>query len=427
MNDPWLRRLAILSIVVLVAWILWLLQPVLAPFFAAFLLAYLLNPLVEKLMLWGRLPRWTAILTVFGAIGAVMVAVLWVMVPLIWDQLLYAKDHVPDAIHWINTTLRNWLRETFNIKTQRLNLDELTNFLITYLQHTFGVDGPNATNTANGSAPVVVAPAQTNVLAGLAKSGLNVINIAGLMVLVPIVAFYFLLDWPVMLSRLHQMLPRRFQAGTLKVVAECHEVLGAFVRGQLLVMFLLGCIYAVGLQLVGIKVGIIIGMVAGLASIIPYLGFVTGLVAAVIACLFQFGFDWVHLGLVGLVFFIGQLMEGYVLQPYLLGDKIGLPPVAVIFAVLAGAQLLGFAGMLLALPLAAVLAVLMRRAYDTYAGSLYYTFVPVPVVTEDAGGEPVANTEMALLPRNAPPEALPQFDEPTSPAADAANEAEHKP
>jgi predicted PurR-regulated permease PerM len=149
-------------------------------------------------------------------------------------------------------------------------------------------------------------------------------------------------------------------------------VLGAFVKGQILVMFLLGVVYAVGLQLIGLEVGLIIGMVAGLASIIPYLGFAVGIISAVIATLFQFGIDWMQLVLVGIVFMIGQAIEGYILQPFLLGDKIGLSPVAVVFAVLAGAHLGGILGMLIALPVAAIIVVLLKHAREFYESSLWY-------------------------------------------------------
>ena len=155
-------------------------------------------------------------------------------------------------------------------------------------------------------------------------------------------------------------------------MGECHSVLGAFVKGQFLVMFLLGVVYAVGLQLVGLEVGLIIGMVAGLCSIIPYLGFGVGIIAAMIAAFFQFGLDWTHLVLVLVVFGVGQIIEGYVLQPFLLGDKIGLSPVAVVFAVLAGAQLAGFMGMLIALPVAAVIVVLLKHAREWYERSSLY-------------------------------------------------------
>ena len=150
-------------------------------------------------------------------------------------------------------------------------------------------------------------------------------------------------------------------------------------------MFLLGVVYAVGLQLIGLEVGLIIGMVAGLASIIPYLGFGVGIIAAVIATLFQFGIDWTHLALVIIVFMIGQAIEGYILQPFLLGDKIGLSPVAVVFAVLAGAQLAGFLGMLIALPVAAVIVVLLRHARECYEKSRLYDLSAVVIQGSSSG------------------------------------------
>lgn len=164
----------------------------------------------------------------------------------------------------------------------------------------------------------------------LAQSGINFLQIGGTIVLIPIIAFYFLLDWDRMLESLRRLIPRRYEQSTLRIVGECHSVLGAFVKGQFLVMILLGIVYAIGLQLIGLEVGLIIGMVAGLASIIPYLGFAVGIIAAVIATFLQFGIDWWQLVLVGVVFMVGQAVEGYVLQPFLLGDKIGLSPVAVV-------------------------------------------------------------------------------------------------
>jgi predicted PurR-regulated permease PerM len=208
----------------------------------------------------------------------------------------------------------------------------------------------------------------------LAQSGLNIISVLSLAVLVPVVAFYFLLDWQEMLTRFHSFIPRRAEPKTMEILHECDAVLGAFVKGQLLVMVLLGIVYAVGLQLIGISVGLIIGIAAGLLSIIPYMGFTVGLVAALMACLFQYGIVWQHLTFVLIVFMVGQVIEGYILQPFLLGDRIGLSPVAVIFAVLAGAQLGGVAGMLIALPVAALLVVLFRHINDFYHKSDFYLF-----------------------------------------------------
>ena len=175
-----------------------------------------------------------------------------------------------------------------------------------------------------------------------------------------------------MLDSLRRLIPRPYEKTTLNIVSECHSVLGAFVKGQFLVMVLLGVVYAVGLQLIGLEIGLIIGMIAGLCSIIPYLGFAVGIIAAVIATFFQFGIDWWQLVLVGIVFMVGQAVEGYILQPFLLGDKIGLSPVAVVFAVLAGAQLAGFLGMLIALPVAAVIVVLLRHIREYYEHTPFY-------------------------------------------------------
>jgi len=206
----------------------------------------------------------------------------------------------------------------------------------------------------------------------LAQSGLNFIQLGGTVVLIPIISFYFLLDWNRMLEQMHRLIPRPYERVTLQIVKECHSVLGAFVKGQFLVMFLLGLVYAVGLQLIGLEVGLMIGMIAGLASIIPYLGFAVGIISAVAATFFQFGVDWMQLIFVGIVFMIGQAIEGYILQPFLLGDKIGLSPVAVVFAVLAGAQLGGILGMLIALPVAAILVVLLKHVRDFYEDSSLY-------------------------------------------------------
>jgi predicted PurR-regulated permease PerM len=268
--------------------------------------------------------------------------------------LVYARDSIPAGIHWINATILPWVSSTFNVQQMEIDTEQLSKAVMEYVQTNYSADSIQA------------------VLLKLAQSGLNFIQIGGTVVLIPIIAFYFLLDWERMLQNLRRLIPRPYEATTLQIVGECHSVLGAFVKGQFLVMLLLGVVYAVGLQLIGLEVGLIIGMVAGLASIIPYLGFAVGIIAAVIASLFQFGLDWMHLLLVGVVFMIGQEVEGYILQPFLLGDKIGLSPVAVVFAVLAGAQLAGFLGMLIALPVAAVIVVLLKHLRENYERSSLY-------------------------------------------------------
>jgi predicted PurR-regulated permease PerM len=170
----------------------------------------------------------------------------------------------------------------------------------------------------------------------------------------------------------HELIPRRYEATVARLATASDEVLGAFLRGQLTVMLALGTIYSVGLWLVGLELALLIGMLAGLVSFVPYLGFIVGILAAGLAALMQFG-DLLPLLYVVIVFMVGQAVEGMLLTPLLVGEKIGLHPVAVIFAVLAGGQLFGFFGILLALPVASVVMVLLRYTHERYVGSSLYS------------------------------------------------------
>ena len=366
MQDRTLKRIFILAGIALILWVLYLLKPVVLPFVGAFLVAYLFSPLVDKLHKIG-LPRWLSISAVFIGIGVVITLAFWYLVPLVWEQLMYAKNSIPSGIHWANYKFLPWLSDSFNLVPMELDVDQISAAIMEYVQTNYSADSIQA------------------MIAKLAQSGLNFIQIGGTVVLIPIIAFYFLLDWDRMLDSFRRLIPRRYEEQTLVIVKECHSVLGAFVKGQFLVMVLLGVVYAMGLQLIGLEVGLIIGMVAGLCSIIPYLGFAVGIIAAVIATFFQFGIDWWQLVLVGIVFMVGQAVEGYILQPFLLGDKIGLSPVAVVFAVLAGAQLGGILGMLIALPVAAVIVVLLRHAREFYENSPMYSTSTYVVQDSSAG------------------------------------------
>jgi predicted PurR-regulated permease PerM len=187
-----------------------------------------------------------------------------------------------------------------------------------------------------------------------------------------VVSFYLMRDWDLMVAKLRSLLPRGREGLVVQLFSECHEVLGAFLRGQLLVMLALGVMYASGLMLIGLELGLLIGVLAGLASIVPYLGVVVGIGAALTAGLFQFGVDFYPLLGIAAVFMVGQMLEGMLLTPMLVGDRIGLHPVAVIFAIMAGGQLFGFTGILLALPVAAVIMVLARHLHDFYKQSDTY-------------------------------------------------------
>lgn len=370
MHDRTLKRIFLLAGIALCLWVLYLLKPVVIPFIAAFLVAYLFSPIVEKLDRF--LPRWLSISIVFIGIGVLVTWAMWFLVPLIWKQLIYARDSIPAGIHWVNSTLLPWASHTFNVDRMEIDTDQISKVVMEYVQTNYSADSVQS------------------MALKIAQSGLNFIQVGGTVVLIPIIAFYFMLDWKRMLENLKGLIPRQYETKTLEIVGECHSVLGAFVKGQFLVMILLGIIYAVGLQLIGLEVGLIIGMIAGLCSIIPYLGFGVGIISAVIATLFQFGLDWTHLALVGVVFMVGQVVEGYILQPFLLGDKIGLSPVAVVFAVLAGAQLGGFIGMLIALPVAAVIVVLLKHVREFYEHSDFYQSNSTVKLYQQGSGESIS-------------------------------------
>ena len=377
MVDRTSRRIFILAAIAFILWVLYLLKPVVLPFIGAFLIAYLFSPLVDKLHRIG-LPRWLAISVVFVGIGVVLTWAMWYLVPLVWKQLMYAKTSIPAGIHWVNYTFLPWLSHTFNLMPMEIDTEQMSSAIMDYIQTNYSADSIQA------------------LVLKVAQSGLNFIQIGGTIILIPIIAFYFLLDWDRMLDSLRRLIPRPYEKTTLNIVGECHSVLGAFVKGQFLVMLLLGVVYAVGLQMIGLEVGLIIGMIAGLSSIIPYLGFAVGIIAAVIATLFQFGLDWTHLALVGVVFMVGQMVEGYILQPFLLGDKIGLSPVAVVFAVLAGAQLAGFLGMLIALPVAAIIVVLLRHARECYEKSHIYRPPHVVIQSTNIGSVSVESEQVEV-------------------------------
>jgi len=209
------------------------------------------------------------------------------------------------------------------------------------------------------------------VLGSVSRGGQAVIGWLLNLVLIPVVTFYLLRDWDRLTAGVLALLPRRLEPTVKSIAREIDDVLGAFIRGQLMVMLALGLTYAIGLWLVGLDLAFIIGAGAGVLSIVPYLGTLVGVVAALLAALFQFQ-DLLHPVLVLVVFAVGQSLEGMVFTPHLVGDRIGLHPVTVIFAVLAGGQLFGFLGILLALPVAAALNVLVWHLKERYHRSELY-------------------------------------------------------
>ncbi|WP_110647211.1 AI-2E family transporter [Salinicola peritrichatus] len=335
--------------VALALWLLVLLEPILMPFFVSMILAYLGDPVTDWLEARG-LSRRLAVSVVFLMLGVIVVGGLLILVPMLGRQIGQLFEALPDVFNWVQATILPEVRELTGIDFTA-DFDQLRNALMS-----------NWRETGTYAAAL---------LAQASRSGLALAVWIGNIALIPVVTFYLLLDWDRIKGYLRDLLPRHIEPRATALTTECDEVLSAFLRGQLLVMLSLGIIYAMGLSVLGLNFGLLIGLLAGLASIVPYLGVIVGIVTAGVVAFFQFG-EWVPLLGVLVVFGIGQVVESTLLQPLLLGDKIGLHPVAVIFAVLAGGQLFGFTGILLALPVAAVIMVLLRYVYHRYRRSRLY-------------------------------------------------------
>ncbi|MBN8886454.1 MAG: AI-2E family transporter [Rudaea sp.] len=369
MNSTFTLRWQMLALFVLLCAAFYYLSPVLTPFAIAAMFAYLFDPLADLLERW-KLSRTTAVSIVFLALSLVVTLILLLAIPYLSRQVAAFIGHLPQWLAWMQDVALPWLHERFELDFEMPDMQKVITVLQSHWKEAGGI--------------------ATTVVAGISKSGFAVISWITRLVVIPVAFFYLLRDWDVMIQKIHDLLPRSIEPTVSRLAREADETLSAFVRGQLSVMIVLGILYAIGLWAVGIDVGPLIGLIAGLISFVPYLGSITGILMGVIAALVQYG-DVTHVLLVVTVFVIGQLIEGYVLVPRLVGEKIGLHPVAVIFAVLAGGEMFGFLGVLLALPVASVLMVLLRYANERYrASQLYAHESPEAPADAPAGvGEPI--------------------------------------
>jgi len=353
-----LRRLQWAALGLGALWLLWLLAPVLTPFVIAAMLGWLGDPLVDRLERRGR-SRNTAVTLVFTAMALVVILVMVILVPLIERQIATLIASLPHYRDWLLQTAIPWLEARTRIEISAwLDFNRLLELIRSNWQRAGGI--------------------ASTLLGYLSRSGFAVLALVANVVLLPVLTFFFLRDWDLLVARVASLIPRDHLGTASRLARESSDVLGAFLRGQFLVMIILGVMYGVGLWGVGLDLGILIGLIAGLLTFVPYLGPASGIILGCIAALVQFG-DWEHVAGVLIVFGIGQVIESYWLTPKLVGDRIGLHPAAVIFAVLAGGHLFGFLGMLLALPVAAVANVLLRYAEQRYTHSRLYAGEQVPI------------------------------------------------
>ena len=330
--------------------LLYLLAPVLTPFVIAAVLSYIGDPLVDWLEV-KRMPRTVAVTVVFITLTMLAVIVFIILIPLIEKQIITLINKVPSYASWIQETILPLINEKLGESKINFDLNVLQESLKSNWQSAGGIIA--------------------QVLGSITRSGLALFTGLANLTLVFIVSFYLLRDWDKLVEHIRQLLPRAKEPTISLIAKESDQVLGAFFRGQLLVVLALTLVYSIGLSIVGLELAILIGLLAGVVSFVPYLGFIIGILVAGIAAIMQFH-DVSYLFYVFIVFGVGQALEGMVLTPILVGDKIGLHPVAVIFAVLAGGQLFGFFGILCALPVAAILAVIVRHMHQEYKDSSLY-------------------------------------------------------
>ena len=330
-------------------WLLYLLSPVLAPFLLAAIIAYICNPLVDRGTRWG-MPRMLAVLLTITALSLGFMGLLLVVIPMLQEEVIKMVEHAPDAIDSLNENVVPWLREHFGI---RLRLDpaslrKLVNDNISNMQG-LGV----------------------HVLTSLQVGGAVLIGIVTTLLLVPVVLFYLLLDWHALLTRIDGAIPRDWHAKTLTMARDIDAVLSEFLRGQLLVMLALAAYYSIALGIAGQPSALPVGILTGMLCFIPYIGFGLGFILAISVAALQFqGLEPVIIVLA--IYGVGQAIESFLLTPYLVGDRIGLHPLAVLFALMAFGQLFGFTGVLLALPLSAALLIGLREVRALYLASRFY-------------------------------------------------------
>jgi predicted PurR-regulated permease PerM len=341
-------RFWILAFILFVA-AFWILKPVLLPFLAGTALAYFLNPMVDKLEARG-MPRWLDALMVLGGFALIIALLLLLIVPLLQNQFGALINAIPGYIekgrtHFI-PLIEDWLARFSPDDVQQIR---------------------DATGNYAGSVATFVASAFKNIL----TDGLALIDVLALLIITPVVAFYLMRDWPSVTGTFDSLIPRRHYDTVIEQLHAIDSSLSGFVRGQALVCLTLGLVYSIGLTAVELQYGVAIGVAAGVLTFIPYVGTCFAWVSSIMLALVQFD-NFGRIGFVIGVLMLGHILESYVLTPRLVGHRVGLHPVWILFALIAGVRLMGFTGVLIAVPTAAVIGVLTRFAIQQYKSSSLY-------------------------------------------------------
>jgi predicted PurR-regulated permease PerM len=357
-----------LLLAALAAGVIYLLRDALWPFLAGMAVAYLLDPLADRLEA-RRVPRGAAAALIVLAFFIAFLSALLFLVPLLVAQAVDLLTRIPDFVEQLRAAVRPLVADVL----ARLSTSQLER-IDTLVSQQAG----KAVSWIGDLASVVVG------------GGVAVVNIVSLLVIMPVVAFYLIRDWDHIVATVGSLLPRDWIEPAHELIGEVNKRLSGFIRGQASVCLILGIWNAVGLSLVGLSFGLVVGLTAGFVSFIPYLGTVIGLGLGLGLAFAQFD-SWQPIAMVGGVFAVSQILEGWVLTPNLVGDRVGLHPAWLLFALMAGGTLLGFTGVLLAVPVAAVIGVFVRFAVTRYRGSTLYRGAAVAVAGDPpAEGPPAA-------------------------------------
>lgn len=348
-----------LATAVLLALFLYIFSGILLPFVAGMVLAYFLDPVADRLQRLG-LSRLMATGVILIAFIVVLVLAFVILVPVLASQMADFVSKLPEYLTRLQTLITSfdpqWLEQKFGVDANGLR------------------DGLNSLLTSGFGL-------LTTVFTSIWSSGVALVSVVSLFVVTPVVAFYMLLDWDRMVAIVDSWVPRDYVKTVRTIANDVNTATAGFVRGQGTLCLVLGAMYATGLTLTGLNFAILIGLFAGLISFIPYVGSLTGLVLAVGVAFVQFWPDWTMVAAVAGVFFVGQFIEGNILQPRLVGKSVGLHPVWLMFALFAFGALFGFVGLLIAVPASAAVAVLVRFAIARYLESPLYkghSAEPVP-------------------------------------------------
>jgi len=329
--------------------LLYLLSPILTPFVAAGILAYICNPLVQRLCALNVPRIWSVVLVMLCALLLIF-GLMLIMLPLLEKEISLFMVRLPEMIDVARARFLPQLQQLFGTSLD-WDAAALKKLLVEHWQSAGGV--------------------AQKIIPWLASSGGAIVAVLVNMLLIPVVMFYFLRDWNVMLARIDALVPRQWHAQVSHIAQEVDSILAEFLRGQIAVMALMSAFYSLVLWLVGLEFALPIGILAGMLVFVPYLGMVLGMVFATLSAAMQFS-EFSNVVWVWAVFGAGQLLEGMIVTPMLVGERVGLHPLAVIFALMAFGQLFGFFGILLALPLAAILLVCLRHGKAWYLSSQFY-------------------------------------------------------